>query len=107
MKEITNLDKVDWKAIYGLYRKLKETDPQHEYVLAVDELGWVIHEVRTMKNYISSNYFMENKEDRKNDWFIDESKRLGRTLLNCKRLSNRVENYAVKQVLRMLKKYDN
>jgi len=110
-REITPIDKVDWKGIYALYRELKEKDPTNEYVLLVDEVGMIIHEVRTMRNLVDSFYFREKRSkytmeqvvklrEAETWWQLEENER-GDLAHQCRRLNNHVENYAVKQMVRM------
>ena len=110
-REITPIDKVDWKGIYALYRELKEKDPTNEYVLLVDEVGMIIHEVRTMRNLVDSHYFREKRatygreamrsmSDDDTWWELEDNEK-GNLARNCRRLNNRVENYAVKSMVRM------
>ena len=111
-REITPIDKVDWKGIYKLYRELKEKDPTNEYVLLVDEVGWIIHEVRTMRNLVDSHYFRDKRDGipftevkklrEAGTWYdLEEGDDKAELAHSCRRLNNRVENYAVKQMVRM------
>ena len=115
MKEMVELDEVDWKRVYALYRKLNKINPNHEYVKVVDEVGYLIHEVRTMRNYVDSHYFSskrkffsgnERKAMRKDEtWYRYENTEKGNLARNCRRLNNIIENVAVKHMMRLLEKY--
>ena len=101
---MVEIDPVQWAEIYRLYREKKKQKPDHEFVLVVDEVNWIIHEVRTMRNYVTNFRAMMIRDHKDyDDW--DQNSRVDRMTWNVRRMNNRVENYAVKNMLRLYDKY--